>query len=231
MDGTVLPSHFAYALPILKCCQIIIEELGICAPDIHIIIKEAETIRKNLQAYDRTTLGKLSNDYFEHSWVLYYRELCNRFDQTKHVWIERKLYDTAHNYILEAYELFPGVIETLEQIKINKILCTMGNEEIQGFKIKSAGLDKLVDHVEIVPDKIKETYINLAKKYNLLPEETIMIGDNMKLDILPTLDCGWEAYHVLGLHQEPYYLWHEFPAYLEKRYTSIHSFNEILAYI
>ncbi|OSQ36601.1 HAD family hydrolase [Thalassospira mesophila] len=76
------------------------------------------------------------------------------------------------------------------------ILITKGDLIAQQLKIERSGLEKLFAGVEIVSEKDPLTYRNIFGRYGVEPSEAVMIGNSMKSDILPVLECGGAAIHV-----------------------------------
>ncbi|WP_339779429.1 HAD family hydrolase [uncultured Thalassospira sp.] len=76
------------------------------------------------------------------------------------------------------------------------ILITKGDLIAQQLKIERSGLEKLFAGVEIVSEKDDLTYRNIFGRYGVEPSDAVMIGNSMKSDILPVLECGGAAIHV-----------------------------------
>ncbi|RCK50242.1 haloacid dehalogenase [Thalassospira profundimaris] len=76
------------------------------------------------------------------------------------------------------------------------ILITKGDLIAQQLKIERSGLEKLFDGIEIVSEKDPLTYRNIFGRYGVDPCEAVMIGNSMKSDILPVLECGGAAIHI-----------------------------------
>jgi len=76
------------------------------------------------------------------------------------------------------------------------ILITKGDLIAQQLKIERSGLEKLFAGIEIVSEKDPLTYRNIFGRYGVEPNEAVMIGNSMKSDILPVLECGGAAIHV-----------------------------------
>tara|TARA_R110000868_G_scaffold58122_4_gene179513 strand:- start:55014 stop:55760 length:747 start_codon:yes stop_codon:yes gene_type:complete len=76
------------------------------------------------------------------------------------------------------------------------ILITKGDLIAQQLKIERSGLENLFDGVEIVSEKDHLTYRNIFGRYGVEPDEAVMIGNSMKSDILPVVECGGTAIHI-----------------------------------
>ncbi len=78
-----------------------------------------------------------------------------------------------------------GVEETLPHIASHyqTIVVTKGNHDDQMSKVQRSGLLPILDGVEVVHRKNVGDYISVLKKYNLKPEETVMIGNSPASDV------------------------------------------------
>ncbi len=107
--------------------------------------------------------------------------------------------------------LFPYTIEILDYLTDKQYrihLITNGFEKTQHGKLKSSGLDKYF--AEVITSEAsnslkphKEIFEYAFKKTNALPEESIMIGDTIEVDILGALNAGIDQVHVNHLTKEP----------------------------
>lgn len=106
--------------------------------------------------------------------------------------------------------LFPYTFEILDyliakQYKLH--LITNGFEETQHSKLKYSGLDKYF--IEVITSEgsnslkpHKEIFDYAFQKTGALPEESIMIGDTIDVDILGALNAGIDQVHVNHLTNE-----------------------------
>lgn len=107
--------------------------------------------------------------------------------------------------------LFPYTIEILDYLTDKKYelhLITNGFEKTQHGKLKSSGLDLYFKEVitsegsnSLKPHK--EIFEYAFKKTGALPEESIMIGDTIDVDILGAVNAGIDQVHVNHLTKEP----------------------------
>jgi putative hydrolase of the HAD superfamily len=108
-------------------------------------------------------------------------------------------------------KLFPHTKEVLDYL-INKNyrlhLITNGFEKTQHGKLRSSGLDKYFKAVitseasnSLKPHK--EIFEFAFHKTGALPEQSIMIGDTIDVDILGALNAGIDQVHVNHLTREP----------------------------
>ena len=107
--------------------------------------------------------------------------------------------------------LFPYTIEILDYLTEKQYqlhLITNGFEKTQHSKLKNSGLDKYFKEVitsegsnSLKPHK--EIFEYAFRKANAMPEESIMLGDSIEVDILGGLNAGIDQVHVNHLTKEP----------------------------
>lgn len=92
--------------------------------------------------------------------------------------------------------MFPGVLETIEQLKksYRVVIITKGELNEQQRKFDLSPLDKSMDYF-ILDNKDKASYQRLLNHENINIEHFMMVGNSPKSDILPILELGgWAAY-------------------------------------
>lgn len=107
--------------------------------------------------------------------------------------------------------LFPYAIEILDYLAEKKYqlhLITNGFEKTQHSKLKNSGLDKYFTEVitsegsnSLKPNK--EIFEYAFQKTGAVPNESIMIGDSMDVDILGAVNAGIDQVYVNHLTKEP----------------------------
>ncbi len=99
---------------------------------------------------------------------------------------------------LHPVNLLPHVRETLAALhgKYFILLITKGDLLAQEMKFAQSGLELFFDGIEIVTEKDIATYKRIYKRYKLNPVETIMIGNALRSDVLPTIEMGAHAVHI-----------------------------------
>lgn len=112
--------------------------------------------------------------------------------------------------------LYDGVKELLRQFRADGYklgIITDGRPEGQRAKIKTLGLDELVDYI-IVTDELggleyrkpnKAAFVLMREKLGVLFEEMCYIGDNLKKDFIAPEMLGIRAIHfanIDGLYRE-----------------------------
>jgi putative hydrolase of the HAD superfamily len=104
-------------------------------------------------------------------------------------------------------EPLPGVAETLEAMKdgYKLVMVTKGDLMNQEQKLARSGLGDYFDAIEIVSEKDANTYRRIVARQGIPPEESVMIGNSMKSDVLPALEAGlWGIhipYHITWAHE------------------------------
>jgi putative hydrolase of the HAD superfamily len=94
-------------------------------------------------------------------------------------------------------ETLPFARETLDALsgKYRLVLITKGDLFDQERKIAQSGLGGLFEAVEIVSDKNRATYERVFNRYGDGPQQSMMIGNSLKSDVLPALAAGsWGVY-------------------------------------
>ena len=117
--------------------------------------------------------------------------------------------------------LFPYCIEILDYLSNKDYqlhLITNGFEKTQHSKLKYSGLEKYFIHVvtsegsnSLKPKK--EIFDYAFEKTKAMPEESIMIGDTMDVDILGAINAGIDQVHVNHLTKEPDSINGQLPTY------------------
>lgn len=97
--------------------------------------------------------------------------------------------------------LIPGALEAVSHLKnLGYYIGILSNgfKGVQHDKLKSSGLDKLVDMM-ILSDDIninkpdRRIYDYALRKSNCAPSDALMIGDNPVTDIAGAINAGWDA--------------------------------------
>ncbi|WP_189307958.1 HAD family hydrolase [Streptomyces albospinus] len=99
-------------------------------------------------------------------------------------------------------ELIAGVPETLAELarRHELLLLTKGDTEEQERKVAASGLAGHFRAVHVVPEKNVATYEEVTRAHGLVPEETWMIGNSPKSDILPARSAGLNAVFIPHAH-------------------------------
>ena len=193
------------------------------------MIIEADKIRKEIM---HNHLDADSPIWFEQSWLVYHKNLSEKIRPglpVNHI-VQGALFHAAKEWLVTEYKLYEGIDDTLKNLKYDKILVTLGHKDIQSHKINNVKIAHHFKNIEIVKKKNVNTFKEIIQRYNLNPLETVMVGDNLQLDIKSSLDAGvLKAFHVIGKNQ-PYTGDAAFYFKIE-RYKPIASFNDIMEHL
>jgi putative hydrolase of the HAD superfamily len=134
----------------------------------------------------------------------------------------------AHQILLEEVELMDGVAETLPFLaeKHELTLFTKGDPAEQNRKIDLSGLRPLFAHCQVVKEKNRSAYEELARVRGFDLERTWMIGNSPKSDINPALDAGLRA--VFVPHQRTWTLEREEIREGNGRLTIVERFSDLV---
>ncbi len=125
-------------------------------------------------------------------------------------------------------EVFPGVIETLEQLKstYKLIVITKGDLLDQERKLAGSNLSPYFEWMDVVSEKDVTTYQSLLDRHGIQPENFLMIGNSLRSDVLPLVNLG-----AVGVHLSQAYTWeHEKvknPEHHSQNYFSINHITEL----
>ena len=162
------------------------------APDL-----DAEQIGLDLDQIQKSFVGTYGygRETFEHSLIEGVRRFAGR---------EPSDDDRAHITELvrplqwEQLEPYDGVEDTHATLKDSHrlILVTKGNHEEQMSKVDRTGVGKYFEALEILAEKTPAEYARLVAEHDLDPDDTWMIGNSPRSDILPALEVGLGAVHI-----------------------------------
>lgn len=94
--------------------------------------------------------------------------------------------------------LLPHAQHTIETLTgtYRLVLITKGDLLDQERKLAQSGLGEMFDAVEVVSDKVPQTYIRAFMRHGDGPERSLMVGNSMKSDVIPAIDAGGWGVHV-----------------------------------
>jgi putative hydrolase of the HAD superfamily len=125
--------------------------------------------------------------------------------------LARKMGDLFLDALPTRRILFPYTIEILTYLKDKGYrlhLITNGFEKTQHSKLKNAGLSDFF--MEVITSEgsnslkpHKEIFEYAFRKTGALPEESIMLGDSIEVDIRGAINAGIDQVYVNHLRQEP----------------------------
>jgi putative hydrolase of the HAD superfamily len=191
-----------------------------------------QTLEDLYHTYELQTRGVHSFDSFFEHYTAHNEKLWDRFRKGfikmddlrwKRMWLtllefkigEEKLARDMATRFLDLLPtrklLFPYTVEILTYLT-NKgyrlHLITNGFEQIQHSKLKYSGIDNFF--IEVITSEgssmvkpNKEIFDYAFQKAKALPEESIMIGDNMEADIQGAINAGFDQVYVNHLNIKP----------------------------
>lgn len=94
--------------------------------------------------------------------------------------------------------LLPHIEETLISLSSNfrLMILTKGDLLDQTRKVKQSGLASFFFAVEILVEKTSETYASVLEKYQVNPNNFLMVGNSIRSDVEPVLQLGGTAVHI-----------------------------------
>lgn len=109
-----------------------------------------------------------------------------------------ELIAAGQDMLAHPIELLPHVREAIEAIARDHkvLLITKGDLLDQERKLAQSGLGDLFDGVEIVSDKTPDIYARIFASHGDGPERSMMVGNSMRSDVLPTIEAGGWGVHV-----------------------------------
>lgn len=105
----------------------------------------------------------------------------------------------AKEMLSHEVEVFEGVNRLLEELSANfpLMLITKGDLLHQQRKFAASGLAPYFRAIEVVSDKSPGVYEGILNRYDIEPERFLMIGNSLRSDILPVLELGSWAMHLV----------------------------------
>ncbi len=119
----------------------------------------------------------------------------------------QKILDYAKEMLQAEIRPLEYVTETVEKLSqsYSLMIITKGDLLDQQIKLARSGLAKYFKYVEIVSDKTQEAYEAILQKYQINPEQFVMVGNSLRSDILPVIALGGCAiyipYHLTWVHE------------------------------
>lgn len=131
----------------------------------------------------------------------------------------------AKEMLRSPVDIFPHVEEVLKRLRgqYQLMLVTKGDLFDQESKIARSGLADYFEQIEILSDKQSDNYRAMLRRYSIVPERFVMVGNSLRSDILPICQIGGYAVHI------PYdATWsHEHADLGDHHYTVLHSIAEL----
>ncbi|MHA3977849.1 HAD family hydrolase [Halovulum sp. GXIMD14794] len=95
-------------------------------------------------------------------------------------------------------ELLPDAADVVARMAESHriVLITKGDLFDQERKLAQSGLGERFEGIEIVSDKVPETYARIFAAHGDGPEHAIMVGNSLKSDVIPAIEAGAWGVHV-----------------------------------
>lgn len=161
-----------------------------------------EEIKKKQSEIDleRVMVSGFEPDHFPHSFVDtydYYTDLTGRIRDQDEVEFLLDLGASVYGHGIEPY---PSMEETLRQLQADGHelhLYTGGDPSIQLRKVTEAGLEEYFDdRIHVTRHKNSEYLDGIIRAYRFDRKSTWMIGNSLRTDIIPALNCGIHAIYM-----------------------------------
>ena len=160
-----------------------------------ISVSEAGHLLKNAKSNVKRILG--DGVAASHNRLLYMQNICEQCMQNPFRYA-MKFYDTYWDCFLEHMTAFDHVIPVMDQLKKRGIvigIITDLTAHIQYRKIAKLGLQDYIDHIVTseeagIEKPGRRIFELMLQKMELQPEEVLMVGDNIKKDIIGARDVG-----------------------------------------
>jgi len=125
-------------------------------------------------------------------------------------------------------ETLPYVTETLEQLTdhYKLVLITKGDLFDQERKLAQSGLGDFFDAVEIVSNKDKATYEHVFRRHGDGAEQSLMIGNSLKSDIVPAIEAG--SWGIFVPHELTWVMEHVEAPVHDPRFRQIENLSELM---
>ncbi|MCX6747067.1 MAG: hypothetical protein NTU63_02940 [Candidatus Pacearchaeota archaeon] len=193
LDDTLMWNIHDYSFPLLDFARLVIERVGLRAPDVPAIMNlQAEIDSKKVKDWMPSGKG-FCKERFPTSTSETYREICrtlgiNDLEGEKLAYqIGTQAFDferwKKQGLVLGAEEIIYYLKEKGDEL----ILVTKGDAEIQQMKILANNLESMFDEIHIVQTKNKE--ILEAFIGNRDRSYVWHVGNSIKSDVLPAIDA------------------------------------------
>lgn len=97
------------------------------------------------------------------------------------------------------FKVFDGVEKALTALSsqgFGLAVATKGDLTEQMAKYRKSSLSKYFHHIEVLENKDEKNYLELCGKYEIKPEDFIMVGNSVKSDIAPVVAIGGFAFYI-----------------------------------
>jgi putative hydrolase of the HAD superfamily len=159
------------------------------------------------------------------------KEACRRLYRGRDLdLLLRRSEEIGVKLIRHPLDLRPGVAEVVRNLhqEFQLLVFSKGDYEEQLGKVRRSGLEAYFDKAIIVGEKNAQAYQKIVSEQGLSAQDTFMIGNSPRSDIIPALEAGLWA--VFVPHPHTWEFEHdELPSHPQLlRAASIHDLPEIL---
>ena len=141
--------------------------------------------------------------YGTRNFVYALKETCCRLYKGKDAAVYlRRIEEIGVKLIQHPMDLRPGVVEILESLheQYRLLVFSKGDFEEQSGKVRRSGLHRYFDRVVITGEKDTAAYHDLVRAHDLTADDTVMIGNSPRSDVIPALAAGLWAIFVPHPH-------------------------------
>jgi putative hydrolase of the HAD superfamily len=111
--------------------------------------------------------------------------------------VVRELIEAGQDMLGHPIDLLPHARAAVSALAADHtlVLITKGDLLDQERKLAQSGLGDLFDGVEIVSEKTPATYRNIFAARGVSPEQSMMVGNSLRSDVIPAIETGaWGVY-------------------------------------
>ena len=110
----------------------------------------------------------------------------------------KDLLDAGREMLAHPIDLLPHVETAVSALAADftLVLITKGDLIDQERKLAQSGLGEWFDAIEIVSDKLPQTYQSVFGRHGTGADQAMMVGNSLKSDVIPALAAGAWAVHV-----------------------------------
>jgi putative hydrolase of the HAD superfamily len=151
---------------------------------------------------DNVALMGLSAIRFPTSCREAYERVCLELHIESDPVLATAVYEAASGVFRQEAPVTDGAYQILESLKSDwqLILLTRGDLKVQKHRVEQSGLEPLFDHVRVIEDKSVREWVRLIEDRNVDASHSWSVGNSLKSDIMPAIECGlwavWIETHV-----------------------------------
>ena len=110
----------------------------------------------------------------------------------------KDLIDAGREMLAHPIDLLPHAQAAIMALEADftLVLITKGDLVDQERKLAQSGLGEWFDAIEIVSDKVPETYQSVFARHGTGAGQAMMVGNSLKSDVIPALTAGSWGVHV-----------------------------------